>query len=265
MKNNKLIFIVAVNLLVLVLLAIFVPHLMISPGKPIDAHTELTTDCFACHTAFFGSSPEKCIACHKIAEIGLKTVEGLPIAKEKKNVAFHQTLIEEDCIACHSDHKGVQAFRPISQFSHQLLDLTLQKQCDNCHVDPDDALHREINGNCKQCHDLDDWLPATFAHEKYFRFDRDHTTECKICHIKNNYADYTCYGCHEHSRSKIREEHVEEGIYDYEICVDCHRSDNEDEAERIWNRKQFEAKKLGPFEMNQYNQRKGKYYDNDDD
>ncbi len=263
MRNNTTLLIVIVNLTLLVLLAIFLPHLMISPGNPIDAHAELTTDCFACHTPFFGSSPEKCIACHKVAEIGLKTTEGLPIASEKKNVAFHQTLIEEDCIACHSDHKGVQAFRPISQFSHQLLDLTLQKQCDTCHVNPEDALHQEIKGNCGQCHSQDDWLPATFNHKKYFRFDRDHDTECKTCHIDNDYTNYTCYGCHEHSRSKIREEHVEEGIYDYEICVECHRSGDEDEAERIWKTKRFEARKLSPFKFNQYKKRKDKHHDDD--
>ena len=50
-------------------------------------------------------------------------------------------------------------------------------------------------------------------------------------------ANYTCYGCHEHSRSKIREEHLEEGIRDYENCVECHRSGDEDEAKRIWRSK----------------------------
>ena len=37
---------------------------------------------------------------------------------------------------------------------------------------------------------------------------------CVTCHVDNDYSNYTCYGCHEHSRSKIREEHVEEGIHD---------------------------------------------------
>ena len=59
----------------------------------------------------------------------------------------------------------------------------------------------------------------------------------RTCHIDNDYSNYTCYGCHEHSRSKIREEHVEEGIYDYENCVECHRSGDEDEAECIWRSK----------------------------
>lgn len=76
------------------------------------------------------------------------------------------------------------------------------------------------------------WRPATFAHERYFRFNRDHTTACATCHVDNVYADYTCYGCHEHSRSGIRSEHAEEGIRDYENCVKCHRSGDEHDTDR---------------------------------
>ena len=243
MKNKTITYIVLLNLTVLVLLAIFIPHLMISPGKLIDAHIDLTTDCFACHTPFIGSTSENCTECHKVPKIGIKTTEGLAIDKEKKNVAFHQKLTEEDCVACHSDHKGVQAFRPIGQFSHQLLEPDVEKQCDSCHLNPGDSLHQKIKGNCSSCHTQEHWTPATFDHDKYFRFDRDHTTECITCHISNDYSNYTCYGCHEHSRSKIREEHVEEGIYDYETCVECHRSGDEDEAESIWRTKRMKEGK----------------------
>ena len=131
MKNKTIILIVVVNLAALVMLAVFFPHLMVSPGKPIDAHADIAADCFACHT---------------------------------------------------------QAR----------------------------------------------WTPATFEHDKYLRFDKHHRTDCETCHVENDYGNYTCYGCHEHSRRKIRKEHVEEGIYDYEVCVECHRSGDEDEAERIW-------------------------------
>ena len=188
---------------------------------------------------------------------------GLPIAKEKKNVAFHQKLIEEDCVACHSDHKGVKAFRPIGQFSHELLQSDLQEQCDSCHGRPGDALHQKIKGNCVQCHTQRAWLPATFDHDDYFRFDRHHDTDCETCHVDNDYANYTCYGCHEHSRSKIREEHVEEGIYEYESCVECHRSGDEDEAERIGRSKNFEPGTSGPLETDQYEERERKHRDDD--
>jgi hypothetical protein len=50
--------------------------------------------------------------------------------------------------------------------------------------------------------------------------------------VDNDYTRYTCYGCHEHSRSKIREEHLEEGIYQYENCVECHRSGDAEEGAR---------------------------------
>ncbi|MCM8857850.1 MAG: cytochrome c3 family protein [Candidatus Thiodiazotropha sp.] len=269
MKYNTITLIVAINLTLLVLLAILIPQFMISPGKPIDAHADLATDCFACHTPFIGSTADKCIACHKVEEIGIKTTQGLPIAKEKKNVAFHQQLIEEDCVSCHSDHKGVQAFRPIGQFSHRLLEPDLQQQCDSCHNNPGDALHLKIEGNCAECHDQEAWIPATFNHADYFRFDRHHDTDCVTCHVNSDYSHYTCYGCHEHSRSKIREEHVEEGIYDYEVCVECHRSGDEEEAERIWRSQRFKSyqgERAGSFKNSyQRGKEREKYWDDDHD
>jgi hypothetical protein len=246
--KDKTLYIVGANLALLVLLAVAVPALMVSPGAPIDAHAELASDCFACHTPFIGSRPEKCIACHKVADIGLRTTKGRPIANEKKSTAFHQELIEEDCVACHSDHKGVKAFRPISQFSHGLVKPRLREQCDGCHRNPGDALHLPLKGNCAQCHTQEAWQPATFSHDDYFRFDRDHRTECETCHMEGDYTGYTCYGCHEHSRSKVREEHEEEGIRDYERCVECHRSGDEDEAKRIWRSKAFDSGRLQRFD-----------------
>ena len=243
MNNKTVSLIILANLAVLLALAIFAPHLMIQPGKLIDAHAELTSDCFACHSPFFGSSPEKCMQCHKVEEIGLKTTKGLAIAKEKKSVAFHQQLIEDDCVACHSDHKGVQAFKPISQFSHELVVQEMREQCNGCHSNPGDALHQKIKGNCAQCHTVEGWTPATFEHDEYFRFDRHHPADCEKCHVQNDYGTYTCYGCHEHSRSKIREEHLEEGIHDYENCVECHKSGDEDEAERLWRSRQMRPDK----------------------
>lgn len=264
MNRKTVINLILINLAVLLLIAVVYPYLMISPGKLIDAHLELTTDCFACHTPFRGSSPEKCIVCHKVDEIGLLTTKGVSIAGEKKSVSFHQNLIQQDCVACHSDHKGVQAFRPIGEFSHELVALSVQEQCDGCHGGPGDALHQKIRGNCGQCHTQKGWTPATFDHDQYFRFDRDHTTDCVTCHVDDNYGQYTCYGCHEHSRSKIREEHVEEGIYDYEICVECHRSGDEDEAERMWRSSRMEVGAEGSDSSRQ-DLREGKHGEHDDD
>ena len=239
MKHRTLTLVVLFNLVALVALAVTMPQFMVSPGNVIDGHAELAGDCFACHTPFLGSSPEKCVQCHKVDEIGLKTTRGVPIGGEKKNVAFHQDLRENDCIACHSYHKGVQAFRPIGQFSHGLLQPDVQEACGSCHARPADALHRGTDDRCATCHSQEAWKPATFDHDQYFVFDRDHSAPCSTCHVNNDYASYTCYGCHEHSRAGIRAEHLEEGIRDYEDCVACHRSGDEDEAKYMMRRRLY--------------------------
>jgi hypothetical protein len=258
MKHKILAYIIGLGTILLVVLAIFYPHQMMSPGNVIDAHRELEKDCFACHAAFLGISSTKCIACHKIEEIGLKTTKGLSISNETKSVTFHQNLNANTCGSCHSDHKGVMPFRPISNFSHDLLDQTQLKQCESCHTQPGDALHLKIKDNCVQCHTISGWTPATFEHNRYFRFDRHHKTKCETCHVNNNYEKYTCYGCHEHSRSKIREEHVEEGIYNYESCSDCHRSGDEDEAKQNFRKKERDNSSTQPFRKNK------KHHDDDD-
>lgn len=221
--------ILAVNLIVLAILTFAYPHLMVGPGKLIPGHSKLETDCFACHAPFFGTSTERCVACHKPEEIGKLTSLGQPLTKPLTSTPFHQKLLKQDCLACHSDHAGVKRFRSEGRFDHALLQTDARKQCQSCHKSPKDSLHQQITGNCSQCHRDDKWTPATFAHEKYFELDRDHNVKCVTCHTRNDYSRYTCYGCHEHSQEKIRREHIEEGIRNYENCVECHRNADEDD------------------------------------
>lgn len=284
MKKNTINYIVIFISLAVVLFTFFLPKFMIQPGTLISEHSEIETKCFSCHTPFKGVSSEKCFSCHKIDEIGIKSTEGLPITNENTDVSFHQELNEKDCLSCHTDHKGIMAFRPVNQFSHNLLMQSSANKCNSCHTNPSDALHTNLTTNCMECHTTNAWTPSIFNHEKflknniklsskqciechtnpsdalhtslttsciechttnawtpstfkhneYFRLDRDHNAKCVTCHINNNFTQYTCYSCHEHSRSNIRREHIEEGIYNFDNCVECHRSSNEHEAERIW-------------------------------
>jgi hypothetical protein len=105
--------------------------------------------------------------------------------------------------------------------------------CISCHRTPFDNLHQTGNQNCNQCHSTVRWSPATFDHAMYFRFDGNHRSDCQTCHQDNNYREYTCYGCHEHSPGKIREEHLEEGISSYQDCAACHPSGNEHDIRRV--------------------------------
>ena len=219
--------VLAANLIVVTVLVFVYPNLMVGPGKLIPGHRQLETDCFACHQPFAGAASSRCVSCHRPEQIGRLTTTGRPIVKPLAATPFHQKLVSQDCVACHSDHAGVKRFRQQGRFDHALLDKDARAQCQSCHKPPADTLHRKVSGNCSQCHSQDRWVPATFDHDKWFTLDRDHDTRCVTCHVRNDYSRYTCYGCHEHSLASIRREHIEEGIDKFDDCVECHRSGDE--------------------------------------
>ncbi len=228
MKRRWLFWTIAANLLVLVGLAFAYPHLMVSPGPVMTAHAEVAKDCFACHQPWRGAAAARCVACHAVADIGLRTTQGTVIARAASQPAlktsFHQELIEQDCMACHTDHRSPRlATQNRKTFSHALLRPAVQQQCEACHSKPADSLHLKVAGDCQACHRQDAWKPASFDHAQSFVLDRDHDAACSTCHKAQNYSSYTCYGCHEHTPANIRAEHEEEGIRDFENCVECHR------------------------------------------
>ena len=232
-------------LLVIVLLAVatwvlLYPQHLLSPGKLIGGHENLEADCFACHAPLRGAQSGRCIDCHALADIGRVTTTGDAIANP---TPFHQKLLKQDCMACHSDHAGVQRFRPQGRFSHELLQPGTRQQCQSCHRSPDDSLHRRISGNCSFCHSQEKWKPATFDHDEYFMLDRDHDVRCTTCHNGKDFSRYTCYGCHEHSPAGIRREHVEEGIRDFGNCVECHRSADEHDIRGSFGKNEHERKR----------------------
>jgi len=133
------------------------------------------------------------------------------------------------CGSCHR----VEGWTPAT-FDHAALGATPEQRCITCHagVRPGDGLHRQAGDDCAGCHGTTAWKPATFEHAKYFRFDRHHPADpCQSCH-PDSLDRYTCYGCHEHTPQGIAREHREEGITDFEDCARCHRSGDEDDAER---------------------------------
>ncbi len=209
------------------------PHEMVSPGNLIPAHSALENNCFACHVPFRGASAERCITCHAVADIGLRTTKGVAIPQGKQSRAFHQALTETNCMACHSDHpKPKLAKENAVKFDHALLKTDVRSKCQSCHLPPRDALHNTGQTLvCSTCHQSSAWKPATFDHSRFFVLDQNHNTVCTTCHLGGNYQAYTCYGCHEHQQANIVAEHREEGITNIENCVRCHRSAHGDEAE----------------------------------
>ena len=102
-----------------------------------------------------------------------------------------------------------------------------KNNCAYCHNNPRDTFHQQVKENCDKCHSTNQWKPSTFDHSNYFLLDENHNATCNTCHTNNNFNAFTCYGCHEHTESNIREEHHENGIYNYNNCATCHKSGNE--------------------------------------
>ena len=239
MKGRWLWIVIGANLLVGVALAFVYPHLMVAPGPLIAGHAALTTDCFACHAPLRGATAERCITCHAVPDIGLRTTVGVliqastPRGSTAKKRSFHQELVEQDCMACHSDHAGPRLTQHSRKaFSHTLLREASRQDCASCHVAPATTLHRDATIGCTQCHTSKAWTPATFEHDTLFLLDRDHNAPCATCHAGNDYRRYTCYGCHEHTLSNIRSKHAEEGVRNIENCVECHRNAHDEPRSR---------------------------------
>lgn len=256
---------------VLIWLMIRFPHIMINPGELMADHQEMNNKCTDCHDPFMGISNDKCISCHKLSEIGMDSSGSktslsfhtkfsgincstchtdhkgihptdviskfdhamLPDSEIAECIACHtpqtdqlHNLVSTDCGSCH-----VTVSWATERFDHDLIISPGQENCSLCHNKPADDYHRSVTGQCSECHTTTQWIPSTFDHSAYFTFDKHHTADCKTCHTTNDYTAYTCYGCHEHSESNIREEHEEEGIMDFSDCASCHHSGNEDEVE----------------------------------
>lgn len=226
MKGRWGIVIISANLVGLIALTFAYPQLMVAPGPLVAAHGSLEKDCFACHAPLRGASSARCIGCHTIDDIGLRTTSGVAIARAKAITPFHQGLTSQNCMACHTDHPTPALTRTRrATFSHALLNTTIREQCASCHTAPATAVHRGVTSQCTECHSQNSWSAVTIDHSKYFVLDRNHNAPCATCHTTvGNRKKYTCYGCHEHTEANIRAKHVREGISNFSNCVKCHRS-----------------------------------------
>ncbi len=131
------------------------------------------------------------------------------------------------CNQCHTTERWSPA-----TFDHAALSRATLARCEGCHSAPTDNFHRQITAACTQCHSPQRWKPSTFNHDRFFLLDRDHNAPCVTCHGNNDFTRYTCFGCHEHTPANIRAEHEEEGIRNFDNCVSCHRSADDEGDER---------------------------------
>jgi hypothetical protein len=226
------VWLIVANLCGLIALTFALPHLMVAPGSLIPAHARITTNCFACHTPFRGVSADRCTACHKVADIGVRTTAGAVAKRNGDAVLFHQSLTTPNCMACHTDHSGPQLVKASRQsFAHALLRADVRGQCATCHRAPQTPLHAHAGRNCAACHSQTGWKPATFDHARFFALTGPHLVSCATCHVGGDVSRYTCFGCHQHQPDQVRAQHAEEGIGNIENCARCHRSGSREGGE----------------------------------
>lgn len=231
MKRPWILGVIAICLGIVAILTFSYPHEMIAPGPLIPAHTALTRDCFACHTPFRGPAVERCISCHSVSAIGVRTVAGAAIRTPLTRRPFHQDLANRDCMACHDDHRVAGVSRPAPpRFVHTMLTPVAQAGCASCHTAPKDGFHPRPTPNCSTCHQTSAWKPATFAHDRFFALTGPHSAPCATCHEGNDTRRYTCFGCHEHQPDAVAALHRREGIANIANCVRCHRGADEGEG-----------------------------------
>jgi hypothetical protein len=159
-------------------------------------------DCYSCHhndEPHEGRFGFNCSACH--------TAEGWTLATFDHNLSdFPLTGAHVDvaCEQCHVD----------GQFEG------LSTTCVACHAEPDSHAG-QFGTDCAACHSTAVWTPAEFHGEHRFPLSHGDGTTCATCH-PSSFTAYTCYGCHEHDEAEVREEHLKEGISDFQNCMECH-------------------------------------------
>ena len=189
-----------------------------APLGGVSSHAALTTNCSACHTAFWNpvSMSDRCSACHTDIAAQLKDPASI-------HGVFKAADPGLDCRTCHSEHKGAHA--PMTnvvnmEFPHEALGYALtahrnrsdgtpfscpdchgqaytavydQQTCTSCHqkVKPGFmSAHLETYGqNCLGCHDGVDSYGHAFNHNAV------------PFHLAGKHAGLDCGQCHAGARS----------------------------------------------------------------
>lgn len=202
---------------------------MINPGDLNKGHRNLDNDCFSCHVPLKGISNEKCIKCHAISEIGIKNL------KKNSNIKilFHQSLTDQNCSACHTDHNESNRTNKVNVFSHDLVNKTIIAECLNCHTTPSDNKHDKFSPDCSGCHSTFKWNDKkNFNHKNILENDLN---RCIACHkapedeLHIGILD-NCSTCHGYTKWKPSTfDHSSKFVLDNDHntrCNTCHLNNN---------------------------------------
>jgi hypothetical protein len=146
----------------------------------------------------------------------------------------------QDCYSCHyqdDEHNGefgtqCETCHNPSDWENATFDhdrFSSSNACVNCHAEPQEHAG-QFGTDCASCHSTTAWEPASYNGPHTFPIRHgDGDGSCQTCH-PNGLTTYTCYGCHEHNQANIAAEHLEEGISNYQNCIECHLDGREHEG-----------------------------------
>ena len=169
-------------------------------------------DCYSCHHADdphesrFGTD---CATCH--------TADGWTPAAFDHNLSNFPLTGAHVNVACEQCHTN-------GQFEG------LNTACNACHAEPESHAG-QFGTDCAACHTTAAWIPAEFNGQHTFPLDHGDgaVTSCTTCHPAS-LTTYTCYGCHEHNEAEVRAKHLEEGIGNFQNCMECHATGEKHEG-----------------------------------
>ncbi len=196
----------------------------VSPGDLSRDHADLDgpLQCLECHAPARGTTPDRCMACHKEIRADIRDERG-----------YHKDK-GDSCADCHPEHRGRDFEISIvpDPFPHEQTGFDLEGEhrriecedchrtetfrgldatCSACHADPHGAVSsdRDVLEDCSACHDAEDWdalpLPVSvFDHEDDTQVDY----VLELAHIQ-----VECSECH----TELRFVPVA-----FEQCIDCH-------------------------------------------
>jgi len=189
----------------------------------------VAVECAKCHiNNVFKGTPLACVSCH-----------------QADDARAHQGVYGTDCAQCHNagDWKDAKFDHNLAAFKLTGAHVTVvcakchingvykgtPQTCVGCHAEPQEHLG-QFGLDCAQCHSTSTWDDATFDHAFPLDHGESGKVACKTCHVTTDYKQYTCYGCHEHTEQRIQSKHLEEGIRDFQNCMECHPTGREKEG-----------------------------------
>ncbi|MEO8357946.1 MAG: hypothetical protein ABI621_18730 [Chloroflexota bacterium] len=187
-------------------------------------HAEVS--CASCHqNGVYQGTPTDCYSCHQQDD-------------------EHNGQYGTDCAACHNPSDWEDADFDHSRSNFPLTGAHVNVACENCHINEqfqgldtacvachaEPAFHLGQFGiDCAACHTTNAWTPAEFNGQHTFPLNHGDGASCVTCHAAS-FTTYTCYGCHEHNESDVRSKHLEEGISNFQNCMECHPDGQEHEG-----------------------------------